>query len=468
MPENLIEDNIFKAYDIRGIYPDQINENTAFKIAVGLVKFLNPDKLVVAQDARIGSDTLKDSIITAILSNGVDVIDIGYSTTPLFYYSVNKLNAGGGIMVTASHNPPQYNGLKIVKEKAIPIGKDNGLLQIKNLSKEVPIEKVRKGKLLKKDLIEDYIKLLIEKSNLKEGEEINMKLIIDAGNGITGIILPKLLPKLLYRLKINYLPLFFEIDGRFPNHLPDISKEENLKILKQKVLEENADLGIAFDGDGDRLAILNNEGQLMRADLLAGILIKEILNRRSYWQSIFNRPKFVYDLRFSKSISEFVKENNGLAVKSKVGHTFIKEVMRKNKAIFGAELSGHFYFKENYYCESAILAMLKILKILTISKKSIDDSVASFQKYFNSGEINIEAEITQQSWETIKEKIKNTYKLAKVEEIDGILIDLWNKEGWWFNLRPSNTEPLLRLVVEAKTQYILEQKKKEIIELLKS
>ncbi len=390
-----INDLIFKAYDIRGKYPEEISEDIVFKIVAALVKFLNPDKLIVAHDGRKSSESLKESAMTAITAFGTDVIDIGLASSPLFYFAVNRLGAGGGVMITASHNPPDYNGLKIVREKAIAIGESNGLTQIRNLTKDIKIERVRKGKLSSKDLSVEYESYLLEKA---------------------GLI-----------------------------------KEPEIEGVRFK-----------FDPDSDRLSVFEKNKQI-RADLLSGIVIKDFLEKQYFFNRIFSRPKFIFDLRFTKAISEYITENGGEAIRFRVGHPFIKEAMRENKALFGAELSGHFYFKDVFYVEAPILMKLKLLKIMNETGKSLVELIKPFQKYFHSGEINIEASDQKQAASLIQ-RLKENYKDGKIDELDGITVEY---DDCWFNIRPSNTEPVLRLVVEAETQYIMEQKVEEITEAIR-
>jgi len=404
---------IFRAYDIRGIYPEEINEEVVFKIAAALVKFLNPDKIVVAHDTRKSSVLLKDSVTAAAMASGVDVIDVGQVPAPLFYFAVNKFGAAGGIMVTASHNPPNYNGLKLVREKAIAIGEQNGLLQIKKLSENIEIKGIRKGKIIKESLEEEYKNYLLKKSGLSKEP-----------------------------------------------------KTENVKF--------------EFDPDSDRLLVFEKtlrqaQGKQIRADLLSGIIIKDFLEKQNFLGRIFRKPKFVYDLRFSRAIPEFIKENGGEVIRSRVGHPFIKEAMRKNKAVFGAELSGHFYFKDVFYVEAPIMMKLKLLKIMTETGKSLAELIQPFEKYFHSGEINVEIRSKEQAVSIIQ-KIKENYKDARIDELDGITVEYWDsstglrtpvtQSHWWFNLRPSNTEPVLRSVIEAETQYIMEQKVSELVKII--
>lgn len=391
----MINESIFRAYDIRGKYPEGINEEVVFKISAALVKFLNPDKMVVAYDGRKSSESLKESAVTAITASGADVIDIGLANSPLFYFAVNRLAAGGGVMITASHNPPDYNGLKMVREKAIPIGPKSGFLEIKNIAENIVIDRVKKGRIIKKDLNKEYENYLFKKAGIDRKLEIK-------------------------------------------------------------------DIRFEFDSDSDRLLVYE-KGKQIRADLLSGMIIKNFLDKKSFL-SRFWKPKFIYDLRFSKAIPEYIKENGGEAIRSPVGYPSIRQAMRMNKALFGAELSGHFYFQDVFYVEAPLLMKLKILKIMQETGKSLTELIRPFQKYFHSGEINIGI-TNQESGIMILNKVREIYADGKPDELDGITVEY---PDWWFNLRPSNTEPVLRLVVEAETQYIMDQKIKELTKLIES
>ncbi|MEK7659044.1 MAG: hypothetical protein AAB338_00065 [Patescibacteria group bacterium] len=397
---SIVNESIFRVYDIRGKYPDEINEEAVFKISAALVEFLNPDKLIVAHDGRKSSELLKESVMTAIMASGADVIDIGLASSPLFYFTVNRLAAGGGVMITASHNPPDYNGLKLVREKAILIGQSNGLSEIKKTAENIVINKIRKGEVIKKDLSKEYENYLFKKAG--------------------------------------------------------IDKEPEIK-----------DIRFEFDSDSDRLLVYE-KGKQIRADLLSGVIIKDFLDKKSFLSGIFRKPIFIYDFRFSKAIPEYILQSGGEAICSRVGHFFIKEAMRRNRAFFGAELSGHFYFKDVFYVEVPILMKLKLLKIMNETGESLAELIKPFEKYFHSGEINIEASDQKQAASLIQ-RLKENYKDGKIDELDGITIGYPTTSfgtSWWFNLRPSNTEPVLRLVVEAETQYVLDQKIKEISDFI--
>jgi phosphomannomutase len=449
--------NIFHAYDIRGVYPDEINEQVAGKIAAATVKFLGAKKLIVGEDGRNSSSIIRDSVIKNIIETGCDVYHIGQCTTPLFYFSVNNTDVNGGIMITASHNPPEYNGLKIVRDKSQPISESNGLLDIRKM---LELEEIKKdtsvhGQLIKISLLDKYIDFLLYESRGIPDNVKNLKIIIDASNGMTSLVLNNLLPK----TSLNVIPLFFEIDGNFPGHLPDTSRKENLKHLIEKVLSEKADLGIAFDGDGDRMVVVDEKGNVVRADIIAALI----------YSHFYQGNHVVYDLRFSKSVKE-VFGSNGVPIR--IGHSFARMAMMLYNAAFGGELSGHYFFKETQYSDAAIFAMLRFIEILAKSGESVSRLAEPFLIYSNSGEINVPIIIQDSKNQTqdeiklkIIEKLKNKYHDGKQNFLDGITVEY---SDWWFNVRFSNTEPLLRIIVEANNEELMQKKKEELIAQIKN
>jgi phosphomannomutase len=446
---------VFKAYDIRGVYPEEITKDLAFKVGGATIKYLNdnytasgrPTTIVVGEDCRLSSPTLRGAVVDAATRAGARVYYIGYCTTPLFYFSVNKLKADGGIMVTASHNPPQYGGLKIVGPGSTPIGESTGLREIEKMSLE-KISFVEGGGVDEANFVQDYIDFIINETKLG-AKASKLRIVIDAGNGMTPVVLGSLMDK----LKLKYTPLYFKIDCSFPNHSPDISRHEALNDLVEKVKETEADIGIAFDGDGDRVMFVDNKGEVIGAESILALLFKE-------YSRFFHKPKTVYDLRISRAVQEILGSSGVIC---RPGHSFIKKVMRETDAELGGELSGHFFFKKMGYAESSILVMLKILKIVSESGKSLNELVKPFGKYWHSGEINMDVRNKEQIT-NILNILREKYKDGKMSEVDGLTIDFWNAEGgsWWFNLRPSNTEPIMRLVVEADSRQLMHQKAEEI------
>lgn len=432
---------IFRAYDIRGVYPEELNEEAAFKVGQAAAVFLKARNMVVGEDARNSSPAISAKVKEGIVSTGCNVISIGRSTTPLLYFSINRSDADGGIMITASHNPPQYNGLKVAGREAEPISSNSGLLEIKKIAEAGVQLSGNKGGAKETSFKEDYIKFLTESSKeIPEGAK-NLKIVIDTSNGMA----PLVVEDVCQRMGFNTTFLNFNIDGNFPGHPSDISKEENLKDLKNKILETGADIGFAFDGDADRLTVLDEKGNKVSADFVVGLFYKE----KSGW---FKKLKVAHDMRFSKSVKELFGRNG---FPSRTGYAFVRKTMKDAGADLGGELAGHFDFKEMNYAESAVLAMLKVIGILAKEQKPLSELIEPFQKYANSGEINIEV----QDRDRVLENIKSEYKDGKVNELDGITVEY---DDWWFNVRPSNTEPILRLVVEAESENLMEGKVAEL------
>jgi len=452
MKEEILN-KIFKAYDIRGKYPEELNTELAYKIGRALVKFLQKKKkklnIFIGRDNRLSSPSLKKAAMKGIIDSGANVIDIGLSTTPMLYFSVGYYNFDGGVQTTASHNPPQYNGFKLVREKAIPIGGQTGLEEIKNIAGKIDFlkDKAVKGKITKKNIIPDYLKFTLKSVNFKKIKPL--KIVIDTANAVPGIIIPKLFQKT--PLKIYHL--FGKLDGNFPNHQPNPLIEENLISLQKQVLKKKADLGIAFDGDGDRVIFVDEKGKIIRADLITALISEIILAKNK-------REKILYDLRSSNIVPEVISKCGGKAIMGRVGHSFIKERMRKENIIFAGEISGHYYLRDNFFCEAPFFVIFKILEEISQKKEPISKIIARYEKYYHSGEINFEVD----NKEGIIKKLKEIYsKKGKVIEIDGLRIDF---KDWWFNVRTSRTEPLLRVNIEANNRQLLEEKKKELVDLI--
>lgn len=443
-----MDQSLFKAYDVRGIYPDQLDEETACRIGIGFASsgLLGPTgEVVVGRDMRESSDALFTAFTRGLRDAGRDVVDIGRSTTPMFYFAVNTLDAAGGAMITASHNPAAYNGFKFVCPQAIPISGESGLMKIRDLAGNSSAHKgKKKGTMRREDVQARYIDFFSRRFSLT----FDRKVIIDTGNGMAGAILPQVLAT----QHIPYEGLFFQPDGRFPNHEANPLKEENLKDLRRVVAASPGSLGVAFDGDGDRVAFLDESGNLVRGDLLTALIASHLLDEQG-------PGTIIYDLRSSRVVAEVVRAHGGRPVKTRVGHSFIKALMRKEKALFAGELSFHFYFSDFFYCESGILAMLTVIKLLADSGKSLNSLIAPLCKYAHSGEINFRVNDQQAAMEAVAER----FSAGEISRLDGLSVDF---PDWWLNLRPSNTEPLLRLNVEAETKELLREKLDEIKSIL--
>lgn len=449
-----VNQSIFKAYDIRGVYPEEINEESVFSIAASYVEFLrnqgemSGEAIVVGRDARVSSGDLHQALVDSLISEGADVIDIGRVSAPLFYWAIINQKAAGGIMITASHNPAQYNGLKICRAEARPIGLDSGLAEIRELAKKDRPAKLNLiGKVIEKDLLADYLSFV--KSRISLNEIKPLKIIVDFGNGMAGAEVMGLLKSLPCQVEF----LFAEPDGRFPNHEANPIKEENLKELREKILSEQANLGVAFDGDGDRVAFLDEKGELVRGDFTTALIAERLLKENV-------GQKILFEVRSSKIVPEVIKKAGGEAILGRPGHSLMKEQMRREDILFGGELSGHYFYRDLGFIENTLFTLLEVLWILSSQAQPFSAICASLKKYYHSGEINFEVADPDKTIEVVAQKFSD----GQIKKIDGITIQY---ADWWFNLRKSNTEPLVRLNMEADTPEKLEEKKKELIEIIK-
>jgi phosphomannomutase len=439
--------SIFKAYDVRGIYPDELDENVARQIGNAMASFIGKSPIVVGQDIRISSPSISQAATEGVLDAGIDVIDIGVCTTPMNYFAVGHLGASGGIMTTASHNPAQYNGFKLCRENAIALSYERGISDLEKTVQRGEYKKAKeKGKKSSKDVLDSYRAHILRAS----GEVLPLKIVIDAGNGVTGLFIDKVFGSLPCKI----YPLYFEPDGRFPNHEANPLNLENLRDLQKEAKRVRADLGVALDGDGDRCAFVDENAQVITSDIMTALMAKEVLKKH-------RGAKILYDLRSSLVVPEEIIADGGMPIRSRVGHAYAKEVMREQDVAFGGELSGHYYFRENFYADSGFLALATVLSILSKHKRPISELVAPLQRYFATGELNFE----------VKDKdgkiaeLAKIFSDAKIDYLDGITISY---SDWWCNVRKSNTEPVLRLNLEAKTKQKMEETKSRIISILVS
>ena len=440
--------SIFKAYDIRGIYGKELTEQTAYKLGRAFVSFLKCKSVAVGRDMRESSPIIETELIRGLTDQGADVTKIGMATTPMLYFAVGKFGYDAGINVTASHNPGQYNGFKLTKANAVPMSGETGIYDIRNLVEKGEFENpAEKGKIEERsDVLEAYVSnatRFVDVTKLK-----SYKIVVDTGNGMAGIVIPELKKKLPCEL-VNLFP---ELDGNFPNHEANPLKTETLNFLRDEVKRQNADIGVAFDGDSDRIGFVDEKGNVVPADLFIALIAKELLLQKP-------NSKILHDLRSSKAVPEAIKDAGGLPIETRVGHSYIKEHMRKEKAIFAGELSAHYYLQDNYYIESPYIVMLLLLKLMTKTGKKASELIKPLAKYHSSGEINFEVNDKKSAMN----EVRAAFRPDKVYELDGLSIEC---ENWRLNLRPSNTEPLLRLNLEADTEEKLEEVKKKVIEIL--
>ena len=443
---------LFKAYDVRGIVPGELNEKIAYAIGKAAAEFLGSKQILVGRDMRTSSGPLSKALCRGITDTGRDIVWIGQCTSPMCYFAVGRYGYGGGVMVTASHNPAQYNGMKFCGKGALPIGADSGLKEIEKSTWAAMEQKPSsrkpssgKGKMATKQILKDYVKHVLSfAQHIKP-----MNIVMDSGNGMTGKFLPALLKKLPLKVK----KMYFKPDGTFPHHEADPLKDENLRDLQKEVLAQKADLGIAFDGDGDRVAFVDEKGQRVPNDLITALIAREILAK--------TKAPIVYDLRSSWVVKEEILKGGGTSLESRVGHSFIKALMRKHGAVFGGEVSGHYYFKENYFADSADIAWIKILNLLSVQNRPFSEVVAPLRRYYSTGEINFHV----RDKDNLLAKLKTQYGDGDVSAMDGVSV---HYKDWWFNVRPSNTEPVLRLNLEAKTEGRMSEKKAELEKILSS
>lgn len=445
-----MDESIFKSYDIRGIYPQQLNEDIAYKLGRALVEYLKPRTIAVGRDVRLSSEGLARAIIKGITEGGAEVIDIGLCSTDGLYFAVGNFKYDGGVMITASHNPPEYNGMKVCRKDAVPLSGQEGLDKIKALVLKSNFPAVKKtGKITRHDIDQDYTSHVL--SFVDKGKLKPFKIVIDAGNGIAG----KIVPQVFRELPCKVIPLFFDLDGTFPNHLPNPIVPENTLFLREKVLEQKADLGAIFDGDADRMFLMDEKGKLLGGDMVTALVAKNLLKKEK-------GATVLYNLVCSKTVPEVIQKSGGRGIRTKVGHALIKPLMKKYNAIFGGEHSGHFYFRNNWFADSGLIALLVCLELISEENKPLSSLLSSIDHYFRSGEINSQVVDIPSK---LKEVEKRYADSGKFDHLDGLIIEF---DNWWFSLRPSNTEPLLRLNLEATTQELLEQKKKELLELIRN
>ncbi len=435
---------IFKAYDIRGIYPEQLDEAMAEKIGRAFTDFLGAKKVVVGRDMRPHSKPIFDALAKGITEQGADVIDLGMCSTPMSYFANGKLGADGSIIITASHNPAEWNGFKLCRKEAIPISGATGIADIERLVSEGKWKKSgRKGKVSKYDIAKEY------GAHLRKFAKLNRKLkvVADFANAMGSFEIAGI------RDMFEIIPLYEELDGNFPNHEANPLKTETLDALCEKVRQTGADFGAGFDGDADRCGFVDDKGQIIPMDLFTALIAQDILSR--------GPATILYDLRSSWAVKECIEANGGKAVMSRVGHAFIKAQMREHGAVFAGELSGHYYFKDNYTAESQGMAFLMLANLICKTGRKASELVAPLRKYFSSGEINSKVSDVASILKTIKAK----YGDGRIFELDGVSVEY---PDWWFNIRASNTEPLLRLIVEAKTEKLMTAKRGELLDTIRN
>jgi len=440
-------DGVFKAYDIRGTVPDQLDTDLCRRIGAAFASFASAPRIVLARDMRPTGVELADAFAEGAQSQGVDVVDLGLASTDLVYYASGRLDAPGA-MFTASHNPAAYNGIKLCLAGARPVGQDTGLSEIKQQAREAPPPApTEPGRLTTMNLLAEYaahVRSFIDVTSLRP-----LKVVADTANGMGGLVVPAVFDGLPFELDI----LYPELDGTFPNHPADPIQPENQRQLRARVLETGADIGLAFDGDADRVFLVDEQAELMSGSLTTAMVAKGMLERHP-------GATIIYNLICSKAVPEVIKENGGTPVRSRVGHSFIKQLMAETDAIFGGEHSGHYYFRNNYRADSGLIAAVVVLEQLSRAGMPLSELRRPFDRYAASGEINT----TVDDQGSVIERVAATCTGCAQDRLDGLTVDCGD---WWFNLRPSNTEPLLRLNLEAPTSAEVARRVAEIRTLLR-
>jgi phosphomannomutase len=442
-------DTIFKAYDVRGLYPEELDESVAKKIGNAFARFTAASTVIVGRDMRPSSVPLSQAFIEGATLAGADVVDVGLASTDLVYFASGKLDAPAA-MFTASHNPAQYNGIKMCRAAAAPVGEATGLVQIKEAVAAGLVERAEEaGRVEHVDLLADFadhVRSFADPAALRP-----LRVIADTANGMGGLVVPAVFDRLPFDLDI----LFGDLDGTFPNHPADPIQLENLVSLQKAVLEAGADVGLAFDGDADRVFLVDDQAQPISGSITTAIVAKGILEKTGPGESV------VHNLICSKVVPEVIREMGGTPIRSRVGHSFIKQVMAETNAVFGGEHSGHYYFRDNWRADSGLIAAMVVLEQLSRAEAPLSELRKPFERYAQSGEINTTvsdplAEI---------EKVADGYRGAEQDRLDGLTVDLGD---WWFNLRPSNTEPLLRLNVEAADRLACDAHTEEVLNLIRA
>jgi phosphomannomutase len=446
-----IDPNIFSSYDIRGIYGQNLDDEIAYLIGRAAALSLQVPEIAVGRDMRLSSPQIAAALIRGLTDQGVNVIDLGMTTTDELYFAVGKFNYAAGAMVTASHNPGKYNGMKFCRAQAFPVSKETGLAAMRDLaiSGNFPTPS-QKGEVTQRDVLDAYVEhalSFIDVSKLKP-----LKVVIDAGNGMAGMAMPKVFEKLPCVL----VPLYFELDGNFPHHPASPIEPENMEDLQKKVREVGADLGAAFDGDADRMFPVDERGNIVDGSMVTAIAANGLLKKQP-------GSTILYNLIVSKSVPELVEKLGGKSFRTRVGHSYIKADMRTHNAIFGGEHSGHFYFRDNWYADSGLIALLMTLELVSTGGKPLSEMLQPLDHWVRSGEYNSTVSDTKNKLAALEEHFSKAAQ--SVDHLDGITFDFGD---WWFNVRPSNTEPLLRLNVEARTKELMEEKRDEVLAFIRS
>ena len=452
MPSPGIDPAIFKAYDVRGLYPELLNEDLARQIGRAFVTYLSANRIAVSRDMRLSSPSLAAAFIDGAREQGADVVDFGMLGTDMLYYAVARDHFDGGAQITASHNPKQYNGMKMVRQQALPLSGDAGISDIRDMivRDAIPAPTSR-GTLTEDTLLDDYIDHVL--SFIDPSVVRPLRLVLDAGSGMAGLVGPALFD----RLPCQTTRLCFEVDGMFPNHQANPLLEENRRDLVEQVTIDKADAGIAWDGDADRCFFVDSHAEFVAGDFITALLSEAFLRKAP-------GAKVIYDVRASYAVKDTVSRFGGSALMNRVGHAFFKKRMREEDAVFGGEVTGHYYFKNNFFADNGFIPALLILELMSVKNMTLSELLAPLRaKYFISGEINTEMP-DMKTVEATVDRLAAHYADGHAYRMDGVSVEY---PEWHFNVRPSNTEPLIRLNLEGQTREIMESRRDEVLSLIR-
>jgi phosphomannomutase len=445
----VLDPKAFKAYDVRGVYPDELDEEGAYAVGRAYVEQFEPRRIAVGRDMRLSSPSMSAALIEGAADGGADVYDVGMVGTEMVYYAVGELGLEGGVCVTASHNPRQYTGMKIVRRGALPVGGESGLLEVRDRALKPFGPPGQRGEVQPKDIWPGFVEKVL--AFVDVGAIEPLKVVVDAANGMAGAMLPPVLD----RLPIEAVRCFFEPDGSFPNHEPNPLLPENREFIIGKTREEGADLGVAYDGDADRCFFVDDTGDFVPGDFITALLAESILQKEG-------GGSVIYDVRASRAVPETIERAGGVALINRVGHAYIKHRMRKEEAVFGGEVSAHYYFRDFSQADSGVVPFLLLLELISNRGRKLSEILAPYrERFFLTGEINTPVADVPLKLQELKER----YSDGRVTHLDGISVDY---DDWHFNVRPSNTEPLLRLNLEAGSQELMEAKRDEVLDLIRS
>jgi phosphomannomutase len=444
----VLDPKVFKAYDVRGIYPDELDEAGAEAIGRAYVERFEPRRIAVGRDMRLSSPTMQEAVMRGAAAAGCDVLDLGLVGTEMVYFAVGSLALEGGIMVTASHNPKQYTGMKLVRRGALPVGGESGLLDLRDLIDSGNWHVTDRGEVRDEDIWPAYVERVLSFVDVDAIKPL--KVVIDAANGMAGTMLPPVLE----RLPVETVRCYFEPDGTFPNHEPNPLLPENREFIVRKTLEEGAELGVAFDGDADRCFFVDDTGEFVPGDFVTALFAESLLEKEP-------GAKIIYDVRASRAVPETIERDGGVPLVNRVGHAFIKARMRKDDAAFAGEVSGHYYFRDFTQADSGVVPFLLMLELISKRGRLSEILAPLRSRYFITGELNTPVPDVALKLQELKER----YADGRISHLDGISVDF---DDWHFNVRPSNTEPLLRLNLEATSQQLMEEKRDEVLGVIRS